>query len=199
MALLGCTPGATPGPQTTAAKTPGAGDNHGVETSASSPPNPGETRAPPPPAWGHLEPKGADEATQKRARATCEERTPKSAPGAPELLACVWLGASKLSEGEQRQALKYFRAACEAGQALGCVGEGDVLMRGGVAVTGKGVLRQPAAAEAAWKKACELGAKSGCWLLVRLLERGGDLDRAQEYRKKACDLGMVAACARRSE
>lgn len=157
-----------------------------------SPPNPGETQELP--SWSTLDPKAADAAALERAKADCQHRTPESKAGSRESLACVWLGSARLEAGEQREALEYFRAACEAGEPLGCVGEGNVLMRGGVAVTGKGVLREPAAAEAAWKKACELGAGSGCWLLAQALGRAGDAEGAQDYRKKACDLGVVEAC-----
>ncbi|MEZ4234526.1 MAG: hypothetical protein R3B89_35475 [Polyangiaceae bacterium] len=191
-ALQGCAPGAAAGPEAAAAQTPRAAAGPGDQTSPPSPPNPGETQELP--SWSTLDPKAADAAALERAKADCQHRTPESKAGSRESLACVWLGSARLEAGEQREALEYFRAACEAGEPLGCVGEGNVLMRGGVAVTGKGVLREPAAAEAAWKKACELGAGSGCWLLAQALGRAGDAEGAQDYRKKACDLGVVEAC-----
>lgn len=193
VALQGCAPGSSPGPRAAAAN-PSRDPSQADRTSVLSPKNPGETRDAAPVGWDTLDPTSAEPKTLERAKKSCEKRSPKAKPGSQESLACVWLGAANLAKGEQRRALEYFRAACEAGEPLGCVGEGNVLMQGGVAVTGKGVLREPAAAEAAWKKACDLGARSGCWLLAQALERGKDAEGAQEYGKKACDLGVVEAC-----
>ncbi|MCB9588033.1 MAG: sel1 repeat family protein [Polyangiaceae bacterium] len=196
LALAGCAPGANADPQTTAAKAGGDGDNHGGPTPAPSPPKNAEAAVV---SWESVDPNGADAKTLARAGAECKRRSEASKAGSQELLACVWLGSAKLANGDQRDALEHFRAACEAGEALGCVGEGNVLMEGGVAVTGKGVLREPEAAETAWKRACELGARSGCWLLAQTLERGKKSDAAREYREKSCDLGVVEACGEPSK
>ncbi|MGE0324611.1 MAG: hypothetical protein AB7K71_02890 [Polyangiaceae bacterium] len=195
LALAGCAPGANADPQTAAANPAGYPDNHAGQTSAPSPPTNGKAAEAGVASWDSVEPRAADAKTLARAEADCKRRSATSKPGSQELLACVWLGSAKLASGDQREALEHFRAACDAGAALGCVGAGNVLMQGGVAVTGKGVLREPAAAETAWKRACELGARSGCWLLAQTLERGKDSEGALEYRKKACDLGVVEACA----
>lgn len=203
-AVVSCllAPGCAPGASATAAapdeqltQAPGSGEPNGAH-----PPPPEQAQVP----LEQEDPAQASAANLKRAAERCSLADPEIA-GAPagsagpraRLIACTWLGAYHASRGEQRQAAGYFREACQGGAGDGCAGLGSVLMAGGVAVTGSGVLRDPEAARAAWSRGCELNSGVACWLAARDLKRGGAgaAERAQILQKKACDLGILEACS----
>jgi len=218
---LGCAPGAnTPPAAQATSKTQLTEDPRGNKPDGATPPPPGANQ----PSLERQDPAQPPAGSVERAEAVCPlavagpasaasgaaasaasgpaaqvgGRAASRAQPAERLTACTWLGAYHASRGEQRQAVEYFRAACEGGGGAGCAGLGSVLMTGGAAVTGAGVLRDPGAARAAWARGCELNSGVACWLAAQDLARGGAgaaVERARVLRKKACDLEILEACS----
>ncbi|MBX3183108.1 MAG: hypothetical protein KIT72_17015 [Polyangiaceae bacterium] len=128
----------------------------GTRPTEAQPPN---TPEPEPLDFDRLSLEAATPEEHRRAAAECSSGTPPR-----RWQACTWLGAWHLTREELVSARRHLEAACEAGHALGCVGLGAVWMRGGPIVTSEGLLRDPARAQAAWQRACELGEEAGCRL-----------------------------------
>ncbi len=156
--LISCAGGAPP--RDRAAGSPTVSQTDGPGPALASP------EAAPEPAplnFSHLSVEAATAEERQRAAAECSSGAPPR-----RWQACTWLGAWHLAQGELMSARRHLEAACEAGEALGCVGLGAVWMRGGPIVTSEGLLRDPARARAAWQRACELKEEAGCRLLSEL-------------------------------
>jgi len=105
------------------------------------------------------------------------------------LLACVLLGfaAPVLAQTDPAWSPALERK-CTARDAVACWELGDALMQG------RGVAKDPARAEVALGKACDLSIGEGCFIVAWRRANAGDNAAAAALFKKGCESGLGDAC-----
>ena len=95
----------------------------------------------------------------------------------------------KMPKQDLTKAFKFYKKACDGGQAFSCFG------LGGFYFEGKEVTKDDKKALEFFKKVCDMGDKESCTLAAVMDGDNADLAKASEQHKKDCDSnGDVFAC-----
>lgn len=104
------------------------------------------------------------------------------------LLACVLLGFAGPALAQSTPWSPALERKCTARDAVACWELGDALMQG------RGVAKDPAKAEVALGKACDLMIGEACFIVAWRRASAGDAPGANALFKKGCESGLGDAC-----
>lgn len=106
--------------------------------------------------------------------------------------ACFKMGERyRTVERDEKNALKFYEKACDAGYMTGCTNGGILLAKKSTPYS-KGFKQ----ARKMFDKACEAGEDPSCFNLGTLNYKEGRQKKAIKYYKKACGMGNQGGCAK---